>query len=156
MAQGLIYKPICMILGLRTFLSSFFHLRWGRDLLCGKSFFFFFPSSVACCFFFFCATFSVWSGCWFRLMAKTVLGSRGLTSVPNRSADMTVSWCFSKDVFWLIMWPHFASESRSKRMMLLLKSVEFGSIDRHGDCFRNILTAATLVTPYTYINVRQG
>lgn len=70
-------------LGLRAFLSSFFYFfnLWHRG--------------------FFFHTFSIWSGCWFRLVTKTVLGSQKLTYVPNRNADMTASWCFSKDIFWL-------------------------------------------------------
>lgn len=41
-------------------------------------------------------------------------------------------------------------------MMLLLKSVESGSIDRHGDCFRNILMAATVVTLTVHILMSDG
>lgn len=36
-------------------------------------------------------------------------------------------------------------------MMLLLKSVEMGSIDGHENCFRNTLMAATVVTPTVYM-----
>lgn len=36
-------------------------------------------------------------------------------------------------------------------MVLLLKSVELGSFDRHGDSFRNILMAATIVTLTVHI-----
>lgn len=36
-------------------------------------------------------------------------------------------------------------------MVLLLKSVELGSVDRHGDSFRNVLMAATIVTPTVHI-----
>lgn len=36
-------------------------------------------------------------------------------------------------------------------MVLLLKSVELGSVDRHGDSFRNVLTATTIVSPTVHI-----
>lgn len=37
------------------------------------------------------------------------------------------------------------------RVMLLLKSVELGGIDRHRGCFRNILMAATVATPTVHV-----
>lgn len=58
---------------------------------------------------------------------------------------------FKRIFFSLIMQPHFASQRRNTGMVLLLKSVELGSVDRHGGSFRNILMATTIVTPTVHI-----